>query len=103
MTVANSTLGCGVAVSWRSVPVVPLPRNTLISLNVSVQRAGCAGLLQPIDIVGPCRFVPACVWTPHTPLALAGALGRRPPGFFSLANTTADAWLDARSPGGSSA
>jgi hypothetical protein len=70
MTVANSTLGCGVAVSWRSVPVVPLPRNPLISLNVSVQRAGCAGLLQPIDIVGPCRFVPACVWTYMDPARL---------------------------------
>jgi len=88
MTVANSTLGWSVALPWRSVPVVPLPRNPLISLNVSVQRASCAGLLQPIDIIGPCRFVPVRVCSPHTPLALAGALGRRPPGFFSLANTT---------------
>jgi hypothetical protein len=89
MTVANSTLGWSVAVPWQTVPVVPLPRNPLISLNVSVQRAGCAGPLQPIDIIGPCHFVAVRVCSPHTPLALAGALGRRPLGFFSLANTTA--------------
>jgi hypothetical protein len=106
LAVANSTSSWTSPVQAATSTVSTVACNHLksfISTVASTVPRRFDGHQQPTDIIASTVLHGPLSPHPHTPIALAGALGRRPPGFFSLANTTADAWLDARSPGGSSA